>query len=82
MGGPLTFSQQYLRAIQSDYVAQYHSQLLQQLQKMLGTPKRSNSATAVLEWPTVGGLVVFKQSLLQDDQAALLWLEKSLLQQP
>lgn len=74
------FAAGYLRALQIDYIAQYHAQLLQQLLQTLGQPQQAEVPTAILEWPTVGGLVLLKQTLLEQDQASLIWLEKSLLQ--
>jgi len=56
----------------------YHDQLIQQLIQQLGQPQMDAPGTApaeaVLRWRTDHGMVILKQQLLEDEEAALLWV--------
>ena len=70
------FSDQRLRAMQMDYHAAYHQQLLTQLRRQLGRPADGSNSAAdgVLQWLMANGIVVIKARLRPVDQAALIWV--------
>lgn len=72
------FANQKASAIKLSYRAMYHDQLIQQLIQQLGQPQRDTRNVtpnqAVLRWTTDHGMVILKQQLLENDEAALLWV--------
>jgi hypothetical protein len=65
-----------LNAMQLDYRARYHSEMIKQLQQQLGRPSKGSGggAQGVLQWLRPAGIVVIKAELGPADQAALIWV--------
>lgn len=77
----LFFADDHATGLKLAYRAIYHDQLIAQLVQQLGQPRQDAPGTppaqAVLRWPTDHGMVMLKQLLLENDEAALLWLPGS-----
>jgi hypothetical protein len=71
-----------LNAMQMDYLARYHSELITQLRHQLGRPSTGSDggAEGVLQWVMASGMVVIKAELGPADQAALIWVSPPQLQ--
>ena len=65
-----------LNAMQLDYRARYHAELIKQLQQQLGRPSEGSDRgpQGVLQWLRASGMVVIKAELGPADQAALIWV--------
>ena len=63
-----------LNAMQMDYRARYHGEVIKQLRHQLGRPSKGSDggAQGVLQWLLPGGIVVIKAELGSADQAALI----------
>ena len=70
------FKDNHLNAMQLDYRAHYHSEMIKQLQRQLGRPSRGSDSgvKGVLQWFRPTGIVVIKAELGAADQAALIWV--------
>lgn len=77
----LFFANGHATGLKLAYRAIYHDQLIAQLAQQLGQPQQDAPGTppaqAVLRWTTDHGRVMLKQLLLENDEAALLWLPGS-----
>ncbi len=72
------FGANHATALKLAYRSIYHDQLLAQLVRQLGDPTPSGAPPdkAVLRWQTAHSSVVIKQTLLEQDEPALLWLPR------
>jgi hypothetical protein len=74
----LFFADGRARGLKLAYRGIYHDQLIQQLIQQLGQPQLDAAGTApaeaVLRWRTDHGMVILKQQLLEQEEAALLWV--------
>ncbi|MES9945758.1 MAG: hypothetical protein B6D77_15135 [gamma proteobacterium symbiont of Ctena orbiculata] len=80
------FLDRWINGVKIGYRGQYHEILKQQLWQQLGAPANSNpqiptiqGMESVLHWVTDSGNVILKDSLQEDDEAALLWLSLSII---
>ncbi|MCG8061562.1 MAG: hypothetical protein N0E38_17315, partial [Candidatus Thiodiazotropha endolucinida] len=75
-----------INGVKIGYRGNYHELLKQQLWQQLGAPANNNpqipviqGMESVIHWVTKSGNVILKESLKEDDEAALFWLSFSII---
>ncbi|MEW8082576.1 MAG: hypothetical protein AB2791_12210 [Candidatus Thiodiazotropha endolucinida] len=80
------FHDSWINGVKIGYRGDYHELLKQQLWQQLGAPANRNpqipviqGMESVIHWVTKSGNVILKESLKEDDEAALFWLSFSII---
>ncbi|MEW8690707.1 MAG: hypothetical protein AB2535_06445 [Candidatus Thiodiazotropha endolucinida] len=80
------FHDSWINGVKIGYRGNYHELLKKQLWQQLGAPANRNpqipviqGMESVIHWVTKSGNVILKESLKEDDEAALFWLSFSII---